>query len=129
MKKVLLFIIPFLWVSTASYGQKKAPISIYTFKNLKKDMHNTASIKAKLQVDNFKFRLVDAHTIEEQIPHLSFKQIGENVPEYVYDSYEKYENSNLLEGFSYKNDPTRWNLSCKRNRIQPYFLKQEKVKN
>lgn len=129
MKKVLLFIIPFLWVSAASYGQKKAPISIYTFKNLKKEMHNTASIKAKLQVDDFKFRLVDAHTIEEQIPHLSFKQIGENVPEYVYDSYEKYENSNLLEGFSYKNDPTRWNLSCKRNRIQPYFLKQEKVKN
>ena len=124
MKKVLLFIIPFLWVSKASYGQKKAPISIYTFKNLKKEMHNTASIKAKLQVDDFKFRLVDAHTIEEQIPYLNFKQIGRNVPEYVYDPYEKYENSNLLEGFSFKNDPTRWNLSCKRNRIQPYFLKQ-----
>ena len=129
MKKVLLFIIPFLWVSAASYGQKKAPISIYTFNNLKKDMHNTASIKAKLQVDDFKFRLVDAHTIEEQIPHLNFKQIGKNVPEYVYDPYEKYENSNLLEGFSFKNDPTRWNLFCKRNRIQPYFLKQEKIKN
>ena len=87
-------------------------------------MHTIASLKARLQVDNFKFKLVNAHAIEEQISPLNFKQIGKNIPEYVYDPYEKYENSNLLEGFSFKDDPTRWNLSCKRNRMQPYFLNQ-----
>jgi hypothetical protein len=129
MKKVFLFLIAFLWVSISLYAQKKAPKSIYTFNSLKKDIHNTASLKANLKVDGFKFKLVNAHTIEEQIPPLNFKQIGKNVPEYVYDPYEKYENSNLLEGFSFKNDPTRWNLSCKRNRVQPYFLKPQKVNN
>jgi hypothetical protein len=124
MKKIFLFLIPFFCVSISLYGQKKAPISIYTFNSLKKDKHTIASLKARLQVDNFKFKLVNAHAIEEQIPPLNFKQIGKNVPEYVYDPYEKYENSNLLEGFSFKDDPTRWNLSCKRNRMQPYFLNQ-----
>jgi hypothetical protein len=129
MKKVFLFLIPFLWASFSLFGQKKAPTSIYTFNSLKKDIHNRASLKANLKVDGFKFKLVNTHTIEEQIPPLNFKQIGKNVPEYVYDPYEKYENSILLEGFSFKNDPTRWNLSCKRNRVQPYLLKQQKVNN
>jgi hypothetical protein len=130
MKKVFLFLIAFLWVSISLYAQKKAPKSIYTFNSLKKDIHNTASLKANLKVYGFKFKLVNAHnTIEEQIPPLNFKQIGKEVSEYVYDSYEKYENSNLLEGFSFKNDPTRWNLSCKKNRVQPYFLKQQKLNN
>jgi hypothetical protein len=129
MKNMFLFLIPCLWVSISLFGQKKAPTSIYTFNSLKKDIHNTAFLKANLKVDGFKFKLVNAHTIEEQIPSLNFKQIGKNVPEYVYDPYEKYENSNLLRGFSFKNDPTRWNLSCKKNRVQPYFLKQQKINN
>jgi hypothetical protein len=129
MKKVFLFLIPFLYVSISLYGQKKAPTSIYTINSLKKNMHNTASLKANLKVAGFKFKHVNAHTIEEQIPPLNFKQIGKNVPEYVYDPHEKYENSNLLEGFLFKNDPTRWNLACKKNRVQPYFLKQQKLNN
>jgi hypothetical protein len=92
-------------------------------------MHDTASLKHKLHVDNFKFELANAFSIKQQIPPLNFRKMGLSAAEYVYDSYEKYENSNLIDQFSLNNDPTRWNLPCLENRMQPYFLQQQKVNN
>ena len=35
------------------------------------------------------------------------------------DDYEKYQDKTYLKEFLFTNDPTRWNLHRKENRIQP----------
>jgi hypothetical protein len=103
----------------------KAPISIYTFNSIKINMHTIASLKKRLNIDSFVFQFTSPQTREKQQPLLIFKEIGKEKIRYVYDDYEKHENNNLLKCFLLKNDPTRWNLSCKENRIQPFFLNRQ----
>jgi hypothetical protein len=125
MKKRLLFLTVFLWVHIAVNAQEtniskhKAPISIYTFNALKKDMQSISSLSKRLNIRTFSFILADAHNIDQKIHPLNFKEIGDNVPTYVYDSYEKYQDNTFLKEFLFDNDPTRWNLQCIENRIPP----------
>ena len=131
MKKEILFLPVALFISLLSFAQKtektdnKAPISIYTFNSLEKDVNSFTSIRNRLNLISFKFVIIDANDIDTNTVSLDFKNIGTTPTLFIYDDYNRYQNNNLLKGFLYKNDPTRWNLHCIENRIQPYFLNKE----
>ncbi len=131
MKKTLLFLPVMLLISVSFFAQKraiikqKAPVSIYTFNSLEKDVNSISSLNKRLNLTSFNFVIVDADDIDNNIASMSFKDIGTKPSEYIYDDYKRYQNNNFLKGFLTKNDPTRWNLHCIENRIQPYFLNKE----
>ena len=125
MKKIFLLFIIFLCANISIYAQKiiintsKVPISIYTFNSLKKDTHSISSISKRLNIKPFYLVIPNDHNVDQKIYPLNFKEIGAQATEYVYDDYEKYEDNTFLKEFLFANDPTRWNLQRRKNRIQP----------
>jgi hypothetical protein len=125
MKRVLLFFITFLCIHTFISAQEiikiahKAPLSIYTFSTLKKDTHSISLINQRLNIQPFCSIIPDDHNVDQKLYPLNFKEIGDQKPAYVYDDYEKYQDKTYLKEFLFTNDPTRWNLHRKENRIQP----------
>ena len=128
MKKIFLLFIIYIFSGTSTFAQKtstgvrKAPISIYTFDLLKKEIHSTSSISRRLHIKPFSFVIPNDHNVDQKIYPLNFKEVGERTTEYVYDIYEKYQDKTFLKEFLFANDPTRWNLHRKKNRIQPVPL-------
>ncbi|TXD47878.1 hypothetical protein [Polaribacter sp. IC073] len=131
MKKRLLSLTISLFLSISLYAQKtntpqqKAPVSIYTFNSLDKDVNSISSLNKRLKLTSYKFVIVKADDIATKVASINFSAIGKKPSASIYDDYRKHQNNNLLKGFLYKNDPTRWNLHRIENRIQPYFLNQK----
>lgn len=131
MKKGILFLPAALLISLSFFAQKtektnnKAPSSIYTFNSIEEDVNSLTSIRKRLNLIPFKFVIIDKDDIDANTVSLDFKNIGITPTSFIYDDYNRYQNNSLLKGFLYKNDPTRWNLHCIENRVQPYFLNQE----
>ena len=125
MKKIFLLFIIFLCANISIYAQEvstsmsKVSVSIYTFNSLKKDAHTISSISRRLNINPFYSVIPNNHNVDEKIYPLNFKEIGAQATEYVYDDYEKYEDNTFLKEFLFANDPTRWNLQRRKNRIQP----------
>jgi hypothetical protein len=127
MQRILLTFITFLWITSSLYAQKKtkAPLSIYTFSALKSDNQDTASLNKRLNMGSFKFVFFDAHRRDQITSSLHFIEIGETTPEYVFDAYTNYHNNDFIKDFILENDPTRWNLHRRKNRMQPLSLDKE----
>jgi hypothetical protein len=125
MKKRFLFVTTLLVMSTTFYAQKivktihKAPVSIYTFNSLEKDSFSISSLHKRLKLKSFHFRFVAPHTIDQTLYPLNFREIGERASEYVYNDHERYQNNSFVKDFIFDNDPTRWRLHRRENRIQP----------
>lgn len=129
MKKIFLPVVLFMCVSF--YAQRiettpqRMPNSIYTFSALKKDVNSISSINKRLKLTYFEFVIISIDDIENNMVSLNSRNIGKTPSAFIYDDYKRYQNNNLLKGFLIKNDPTRWNLHCIENRIQPYFLNKQ----
>jgi|TARA_B110000208_G_C11319452_1_gene265656 hypothetical protein len=128
MKKIFLLFMIFLCANISMYSQKtstnisRAPISIYTFNSLKKDVHTISSISRRLNINPFYSVTPNDHSVDQKIYPLNFKEIGAQTTESIYDDYEKYQDNTFLKEFLFANDPTRWNLQRTKNRIHPVPL-------
>jgi hypothetical protein len=130
MKKLLLFLPLSLLMSTFFYAQKvikitnKAPLSIYAFNSLEKNNFSISLLNKRLQLKSFNSIIINIHNVDQKIYPLNFMEIGERTSTSVYDGYESYQNNNFLKEFLFDNNPTRWNLQCVENRIQPHSLNE-----
>lgn len=117
-------------IAISYYGQKKdiiqkrVPLSIYTFNSIKTHIHGVFSIKKRLHLNSYKFVIVNANDLDRNMASIDFSTIGRKPSVFIYDDYKRYQNNNLLKGFLLKNDPTRCNLHCIENSVQPYLLNQ-----
>jgi hypothetical protein len=129
MKKTGVFFMALFIFSSSFQAQeikkstKKAPQSIYTYGSFNTDTTNFFSLNERLNLASYNFVIVSQIDIDLNRASLNLKDIGKKASKFIYDDYTRYQNNNLLKGFLLENDPTRWNLHCIENRIQPYFLK------
>ena len=61
---------------------------------------------------------------KEIVNALKFLEIGETTPEYVFDAFTKYQINGFIKDFIFENDPTRWNLHQRKNKMQPPSLNE-----
>ena len=129
MKKCTLII--FLLFTLVSFAQKienatiKLPKSIYTLNYFSEDKNGFSEVNKRLNITSYKFAFVSALDIETNRMTINSRNVGIKPSKFIYDDYNSYQNNNLLKGFLVENDPTRWNLQCIENRIQPYFLQKK----
>ena len=67
----------------ASTHIRKAPISIYTFNSLRKDVHSISSIGKRLNINPFCLVIPNNHNVDQKIYPLNFKEIGAKTTAYV----------------------------------------------
>ncbi|MFD2530241.1 hypothetical protein [Polaribacter marinaquae] len=131
MKAKLFFLTIFMLISNLIFSQDKdikvtkAPTSIYTINSFSNNPNSFYKLNSKLNLNSFDFVTLNVEDIENNIMAINFLNIDKKPSEFIYDDYNNYQNNYYLKGFRYKNDPTRWNLQCIENRIQPYFLNKQ----
>ncbi|WP_299063678.1 hypothetical protein [uncultured Polaribacter sp.] len=131
MKAEIFLIAVFMLISNLIFSQDKyikvtkAPTSIYTINSFSNNPNSFSKLNSRLNLKSFEFVTLNVEDIENNVMAIDFLNIDKKPSEFIYDDYNNYQNNYLLKGFRYKNDPTRWNLHCIENRIQPYFLNKQ----
>ncbi len=131
MKAEIFLITVFMLISNLIFSQDKyikvtkTPTSIYTINSFSNNPNSFSKLNSRLNLKSFEFVTLNVEDIENNVMAIDFLNIDKKPSEFIYDDYNNYQNNYLLKGFRYKNDPTRWNLHCIENRIQPYFLNKQ----
>lgn len=115
--KYFFFILVFI-CGTSIHAQRKTdsitikPTSIYTFSKFSNHKNSFSAINKRLNLINLKFVFVDI--IDSDLNQFSVEtnNLGKTSSKFISDDYNRFINRNLLKGFLFKNDPTRWNLQC-----------------
>jgi hypothetical protein len=112
-KTKIIFIVLFL-ISLSIKAQKdtifskKSPVSIYTFRSFSNDVNGFSSLNKKLHLTNIEFVFIE--DIDNNLFAIETKNTSEQFSGFIDDDLRRYQNNNLLKGFSVKYDPTRWNM-------------------
>lgn len=106
----------FLFVAITVYGQNKSntkplPQSIYTVSSFQNSF-SYSFINKKLRLNNFSFVYADPNALDLNQFSVRLRDIGKKPSMFLLEDYQKYQDGNLLKGFQFKYDPTRWNLQC-----------------
>jgi hypothetical protein len=113
MDKTKIIFIALLLISLSTKAQKdsifskKLPLSIYTYRSFSNDVNGFSSLNKKLHLRNFKFVFIE--DIDNNLFAIETKNTSEQFSGFMDDDLKRYQNNNLLKGFSLKYDPTRWN--------------------
>ena len=116
MKKCA-FLLLTLFVGSFCFSQQQTtnnnftPVSIYTTSfQLKADNNPTySSINKDLNFKKkYKFSTVSFEEIDDNQFLISTENLSTKATKFIYDDYKSYRDENLLKGFLYKHDPTRW---------------------
>ncbi|WOC39461.1 hypothetical protein [Polaribacter sp. HL-MS24] len=131
MKKRTFLCIVLACCTISFYGQqkpsveKKAPKSIYTFRSDAEDTHSFPSLNKRLTLASLEMQWTSSSFHSDLNPRpVEFKKMSTKPITFHLDDMQRYQNSKFIREFFYKNDPTRWNLQCVQNRIQPGRFQQ-----
>lgn len=128
-KRTILYILFVSYVGSFHAQQqasveKKAPKSIYTFSSYTEDRNSFSSLNKRLGLGSFEMQWTYRLDSDLNPMPVEFKNMSKKPIIFQLDDYQRYQNNKFIREISYKNDPTRWNLHCIQNRIQPELLAQ-----